>query len=1268
MCGNVFLVTAGVLFPQLLVTRYSELTRSIRARGMTLVDTPEGSLTRSALRLFESSIRRQASNLFQAQVDGYKRTKNRRRGDHSIPHRLLGRHNLPPIAKPRCSARPLPRLRSGRSARCYLCKSSEHYARQCPLARRKDICWYCQKQNHPLGESECPEIRLARTKPFGTTTSHQRFLLKAHYYDLEPSTQKWIRTLNPGMRTPVGGRSWSDVTLFYPSCPVATRPSRNMAHTNNAFKEAGVHASLSDPDDHHYEVPMLPSRLDTVVPVDPEVGMKTEEEKTTTFARTYRARQNSRHKAAEKSAYRIGTLFLLALIAFELWFIPLASGVEYGSGRRPPRVTLDLPQPTDPEVGMSDQEVQRVRNGLTQAQKDEDGYVDIKGNVRFPGDDYHYGSFSKPSDFHPDQDMLNAVRTKRAGRNLQTPSHPRHILAYDCSVPIELRTTKLPLRDNCTQPTRQTRHSKVEVLVMQEAKYRRTTVRQCQAWKTSYGYYCGAHDHATPNAKLFQVRVPYPLQAAECALMWSRQRWTDTIGVKRTVDRNDTTFVMYNEVGSEKYTKSWVSWEQECEGAEITIAGQRYTGMVKTVQFEFKLEQKLAMIAANDDVIIFDTQLVLPCPFTQGNCVTTAGTFSWRPAENVECPYKLVRKSMGHLVQMDDQTEAFVATKHMIRLDKGTAFRACGSTLYHTNYPNVALATDTGNEALQESLHPSEMSTILFVKLRDEYLTRYTENLLQNAVRNMRHDMCEHDLLKDNRRWAAKAAEQQVVREGETVSFGDGNFATAAGEVWYQYMCKPVQVRARDTGHCYNALPVQMLDVDLANYNAIRQPKPSQRHQEMVEPKTHHDFFIEPNTHRLTTVAALMECGSYFQPMYQNRENDWIAQDPKIITMKAPTTFSQYVPESHIINDTLHDYVHGGFYTSTAINKMEEFNTFPNAKAAQLWNFIRQIKAPPLGQPFQPYHVFPTQFPEIDLVELSGFWEFAAKWGDVAAITLVIVLLFRSLTWIIGLCLRCNDMAASSQGCNWELLSTLIPTAYFLWKQKRERRAAKSAYIREELMTAKTVQTMQAVDPEFLHDLHDQDRRDRRDQRQQQHSETQQRGPANYHDSRNSIDQPYAQIAARVHEEKKLLDEFDTSYRSRAPSSSQSSRFPSQESMYVSNRRMAGSVPNVQRQPSAPRQMSPGRIHSRSRSRLRRTSSNQQEIGVRYGEPYYPKTSSRHSSCSSRGSFAEGPRQTVRQQSRGPSRPQSPSGSHRSVRSASMSRSRAAVLLQGTMS
>jgi hypothetical protein len=90
---------------------------------------------------------------------------------------------------------------------------------------------------------------------------------------------------------------------------------------------------------------------------------------------------------------------------------------------------------------------------------------------------------------------------------------------------------------------------------------------------------------------------------------------------------------------------------------------------------------------------------------------------------------------------------------------------------------------------------------------------------------------------------------------------GGSKIVLPGGEAWRRYTCRPIQVQARNKGHCYDALPI-----DLAPEDANRVRKAEGAGRNKTSP-----FFLTPGSQVVVTKAGEVPCAALLAPVYQNR-------------------------------------------------------------------------------------------------------------------------------------------------------------------------------------------------------------------------------------------------------------------------------------------------------------------------------------------------------------------------------------------------------------
>ena len=406
-----------------------------------------------------------------------------------------------------------------------------------------------------------------------------------------------------------------------------------------------------------------------------------------------------------------------------------------------------------------------------------------------------------------------------------------------------------------------------------------------------------------------------------------------------------------------------------------------------------------------------DNPLTLPasCTIDKKGCIAgDAGTFAWElPDEEEKCHiYSALPNPIEGREFIDAQGRSvFYQEENMIRLEKRTVITKCGVLLHQTDFAKLYLTEDLEHDLVKRPIPANEMSIVLYANQQDSFLYDEVVALIQAEMSELRQQQCQRQAEMRAGEYARRAAEQQASLDGETAMIAENYFATAAGEVWYTYQCKPIIVLATVSDDCYSALPVRLTEKDALDYVENRQLD--------AEAAANVSFFLEPKTHRLTTIAAPIHCASPIIPLYQNRFGQWIAWDgSSLYRAVAPATIESQVDKLHLEDDRSDDEKYKdfnfdvGIYTPDQIDNMEIFSSAP--RHIQDFTVTATRNVPTFRRPGTAYHgrdIFPD-IPSPNLtarfLSLDGFWNFLAKYGETMAVIVGTSFLIKFFSWIFG--------------------------------------------------------------------------------------------------------------------------------------------------------------------------------------------------------------------------------------------------------------------------
>ena len=661
----------------------------------------------------------------------------------------------------------------------------------------------------------------------------------------------------------------------------------------------------------------------------------------------------------------------------------------------------------------------------------------------------------------PTEDHGWVTRTERSADGAPVAEEfkraDRAFTAYDCTKPGDVKIVQT--REAAACPTRNEiiAQKEVEYLVLQKAKYRRTLVTRCSMRTSIIPAYCGTADHQTIfTGRLLLDQENHP-DVATCKEWWKKGRklrtYTDKTGRKTFYqDRlvfNATMQLSYEHVGTAWHDGSQV----ECEGGmwlyrdPRTDEVHKYSGMTVWKQDIVDLYEEEAQIDENGRITVASAglQVSLPCTVGERECQTTRGTYYWQDLSSTEqCRYYRVRESKGILVATDTKKQVFISQDgSLIRLEKIAPASACGSVIFTTNYEELYLVPKaTASTDFLRDLPLAEHSTYTYVNQQDGVLYGKLTDYIQKEISAVLQADCLHQAQRRRHDFAARAAEDQAVVDGGTTHLGGGNFATAAGEVWYTYTCRPTTVIARATpGRCYESLPVTLSHKDQAAlfdfYDEERKKKAQEPGVNLEQNSTHLQFFLEPKTRQLTTFGIERPCIEEFAPQYQSNQGYWWRITDQARPTREPETVETRVGQNYTVSKPEEvDVEKGGIYTKEKLREIEQYLQAPRIRKEMSAALARQFNRPAEGTPVDVSNLFPN-FPHLGWGKpwsfSTFFWDFVDRWGKVSSIILLVFFAGRALTWITGLIIRCLTPAPDT---SWwrHIFSVCMPSCYnYLW-------------------------------------------------------------------------------------------------------------------------------------------------------------------------------------------------------------------------------------------
>lgn len=497
--------------------------------------------------------------------------------------------------------------------------------------------------------------------------------------------------------------------------------------------------------------------------------------------------------------------------------------------------------------------------------------------------------------------------------------HWRNMKAYDCAAPRGVRAVYVaPPNIACEEEQERQTHSeqKVEVIVAQRTRYRRVTARECQLRETDLAFYCGTYDHETFITELFRSNVPSRVSPSDCQSWHDTNTYETPRGKAMHLLPNSTRYFAYDVWGDHHS-------EGKCTGASFSGGplGRTYHRTVVSRHASITISQKTLFLRGNMVIDALDRSIP-SCRAGSSSCVSGGRTLVWdQPVWSSEgqCSLFQVRRARGAIRTTEEGERIFVS-------DDGSALRfrlkeelvECGERIYSTEFEDIVVTQKVDHRPFQRQLPIEEHSAVLTSDVQDAFLDGKAEDAFQDYHRRAQASECRRQQKARKMGYGTLAAEQRAAISGDTIMFGDGHFAVAAGEVWHTFVCRPLTVLAADADDCYTGLPVILQRDDLIRFYHDRDetlPLPGQEEQ----------IFLTPHTHLLSRHAAARPCVQAFAPYYRNAMGRWLQADPACGLADDPAYLHRDFLLENLKTYEASDFGAAGLYTSEAKKLMRDF-------------------------------------------------------------------------------------------------------------------------------------------------------------------------------------------------------------------------------------------------------------------------------------------------------------------------------------------------------
>ena len=554
----------------------------------------------------------------------------------------------------------------------------------------------------------------------------------------------------------------------------------------------------------------------------------------------------------------------------------------------------------------------------------------------------------------PTADMKDLVLAPRPGSDSPETAEDadRIFQAYDCSSPIDKKTVRPPPKVDCERGRGEVMAvMKTQYTLMQSVPHYRINVTSCTLKRHVMPMYCGVYDHQTVNTQDMEWNKPIKLNAADCRAYIQTRRYSVILQVSDSNVKTTEWDILLNQNNRFKYNSHGITTLREkevsCVGANYYSPSKEATlsRTVRWVQDELLLFEDEILVQPDGTMQTHKKQRTLPAHCFPGNgfCKGEDETWVWNvPTSEDQCRLFAVRAQIEgeeYIAQTGTGLKTvFVDNQKLIRLHKGQSVHQCNKMVYKTNYQNLYLFDNRHDDWGQKRPIPeADLSMNTYMNMKQEYVKETIEEEVDRLVRDLMERWCKEEQLNDARQYGELAARVHARGEGETVHLEGSRFATAAGEAWYTYLCKPLSVIAIDTDKCYDAMPVKLYAADRTVMDAMEMQRRKAVGAEGTDyvPPQQMQYYMEPITRRLTTVAKEVPCTQYLPAVYENKKGNWMQTTPILMNAQTPEILGKDEVERIHFNRTQHGiFEEGGIYSLEALQKFEQYQMMPRVTAA----------------------------------------------------------------------------------------------------------------------------------------------------------------------------------------------------------------------------------------------------------------------------------------------------------------------------------------------
>ena len=378
----------------------------------------------------------------------------------------------------------------------------------------------------------------------------------------------------------------------------------------------------------------------------------------------------------------------------------------------------------------------------------------------------------------------------------------KEMQAYDCSVPLGRERVFATAEEECDllSPEVEKTVNRTYIL-LQRAQRTRVTVKRCTLKTSAVGAYCGMHSHSVLIPHLFYTGKAVDVTMLDCVAYWNGKDWSNTEPSSGHIwnvapIQNGVVEMNWMQAG---WAAHWgTGMTATCKGGTFSDWNGQNSDLTVGRFDQLELREEEAVVTKEGKMILTGRGMELPCMGAQGFCTTGEGTFIWTQPQK-DCNLYRARQApvQGRETTTTDGSTTFISSDGaMLRLIKKEALSECGAVVYATDYARLFLVEQkVAKLNFDQVIHPSEVSVVTYANQQDAFLFGEATSYFKRELKAVLQKDCESGSRRRSRAYARLASEHRSTMDGETVSLGEGYFATAGGRPGIGINAGPSQSR-----------------------------------------------------------------------------------------------------------------------------------------------------------------------------------------------------------------------------------------------------------------------------------------------------------------------------------------------------------------------------------------------------------------------------------------------------------------------------------------